>query len=413
MVATVLVGMLCAHLLCFSVIFLLISQRLPGQKMGMDFFALGNLLLGLAYVLQLAEGGATWGLMSVVNHTFTLASPMAYWLGAMRFFGRPFPSWHSLVAFAVAYGAAQVLVQWGLGPVARYAMLSGLSALVFLVMAVTVVYGVRTFAKDLYGEMVFFAALIAGICVLNALKFFKLLEGGLDALQMDSDFQMVFYIYMTSLATVLPPSIVWLVLRRLTDDLRNMAARDPLTQLLNRRGLTDALQLYFNSRKAVPAYLLMLDVDHFKRVNDTYGHPTGDAVLREVAKMLGATVRAGDLAGRIGGEEFVAICLDTDAQGTKHLAERLRAAMEHQEIRVTGVDHPLRCTVTIGISHRFMGAQALEDAMQEADDALYRGKAAGRNRIEWTPATHAPEPTQGSGTPLDGGPGLQAANHRR
>jgi predicted signal transduction protein with EAL and GGDEF domain len=167
-------------------------------------------------------------------------------------------------------------------------MLSGMSALLFLAMVITVVYGVRTFAKDLYGEMIFFAVLISGICVLNALKFMKLVDGGLNALHMDSNFQLVFYIYMSSLATVLPPSIIWLVLRRLTDDLRDMAARDPMTQLLNRRGLTEALQRYFTSRKAVPAHLLMVDVDHFKRINDTYGHQVGDAVLCQVAEVLGA-----------------------------------------------------------------------------------------------------------------------------
>ena len=387
MVATVLVGMLCTHLMCFSVMFWLVSKRLHGKKMGMNFFAMGNLLLGCAYVLQLVEGGPAWSLMSVVNHSLTLASPVAYWLGAMRFFGQSVPLWRPLLAVAVLYSAAQVLVQWSLGPVARYAMLSGMSALLFLAMVVTVVYGVRTFAKDLYAEMVFFALLITGICALNAFKFMKLMHGGLDALRMDGSFQVVFYIYMTSLATVLPPSIIWLVLRRLTDELRGIAARDPMTQLLNRRGLTEALQLYFNSRKAVPAHLLMLDVDHFKRINDTYGHHIGDTVLCHVAQVLSGAVRRGDLAGRIGGEEFLVICLDSDMHGVRHLAERLRSAIETQAIPVSGRDQPLHCTVTIGISSPFSGAEALEGAMREADAALYRGKAAGRNRIEW--AGHA------------------------
>lgn len=382
MVATILVGMLCAHLLCFSVMFWLVSQRLQGKKMGMDYFALGNLLLGFAYVLQLTEGGPAWSLTSVLNHTLTLAAPVAYWLGAMRFFGHSVPLWRPLLALAAIYSAAQVLVEWSLGPVARYAMLSGMSALLFFVMVITVVYGVRTFAKNLYGEMIFFAVLISGICVLNALKFMKLLDGGLDALQMDHNFQLVFYIYMSSLATVLPPSIIWLVLRHLTDDLRNIAARDPMTQLLNRRGLTEALQQYFNSRKAVPAHLLIIDVDHFKHINDTYGHQSGDTVLCHVAEALRTTVRGGDLVGRIGGEEFVVIFLDTDVLGAMHLAERLRAAIENQAVNITGFDHPLHCTVTIGVSHNFASAHVLEDAMREADAALYRGKAAGRNRIE-------------------------------
>ena len=355
--------------------------------MGLDVFALGNLLLGLAYALQLAEKGPTWSPVSVLNHTLTLAAPIAYWLGAMRFFGRAVPLWRPLIAFAVAYGAAQVLVQWSLGTVARYALLSGTAAVLFFCMVVTVVYGVRTFAKDLRVEMVFFALLISGICILNAVKFCKLLSGGLDALQMDTHFQMVFYIYMSSLATVLPPAMVWLVLRRLTDELRDIAARDPMTQLLNRRGLTDALQQYFNSRKAVPAYLLILDVDHFKRVNDTYGHPIGDALLCQVAKVLRSTVRRGDLASRIGGEEFVAVCLDIDAPEVLQLAERLRAAVEAQALHIAGAEQPLRCTVTIGLSQPFKGTEALEEAMRQADEALYRGKAGGRNRVEVAAST--------------------------
>jgi diguanylate cyclase (GGDEF)-like protein len=130
----------------------------------------------------------------------------------------------------------------------------------------------------------------------------------------------------------------------------------------------------------------MVDVDHFKRINDTYGHQVGDAVLCQVAEVLGATVRGGDLAARIGGEEFVVICLDTDILGVMHLAERLRAAIENQAIKITGSDHPLHCTITIGVSHPFASAHVLEDAMREADAALYRGKAAGRNRIEPAPA---------------------------
>lgn len=253
MVGSVLVGMLCAHLLCFAVMFLLISKRLQGKKMGMDFFAMGNLLLGLAYVLQLVEGGPAWSMMSVVNHTLTLAAPITYGLGVMRFFGFPAPLWRPLAAFVLAYSAAQALIQWSLGPVARYAMLSGMSALLFLVMTLAALYGVRTFAKHLYREMAFFALLISGICILNAIKFIRLLQGGLEVLHMDSSFQMVFYIYMSSLATVVPPFMIWLVFRRLTDDLSQMAARDPMTQLLNRRGLSEALEQHFNLHNAAPS----------------------------------------------------------------------------------------------------------------------------------------------------------------
>src|SRR5690606_29071532 len=94
------------------------------------------------------------------------------------------------------------------------------------------------------------------------------------------------------------------------------------------------------------------------------------------------TVRQGDLTGRIGGEEFVAICFETDGDGVMHLAERLRAGVESEAIKVAGSNDLLRCTVTIGVSPHFHGADGLEDALRQADSALYRGKAAGRNRIE-------------------------------
>src|SRR5690606_36454855 len=130
----------------------------------------------------------------------------------------------------------------------------------------------------------------------------------------------------------------------LTDDLRNIAARDPLTQLLNRRGLTEAVQRYFNSRKANPVHLLMVDVDHFKRINDGYGHQAGDGVLCQVAEVLQNTVRRGDLVGRIGGEQFVVICLETDAAGVAQLAERVSAVVEAQSMYIKGLDKALQCS---------------------------------------------------------------------
>lgn len=396
MIASILVGMLCAHLLCFSVMFLLISQRLHGNRMGMDFFAVGNLLLGSAYVLQLIEGSPGWSVMSVANHTLTLAAPVAYWLGAMRFFGQPVPLWRPLLAFSVAYGLTQCLVQWSAGPAGRYALLAAMAAVLFFVMTLTALYGVRTFAKDLYGEMIFFAILIGGTCVLNAMKFLKIVNGGMEALQLDSRFHTFFYVYMCTLATVLPPSIVWLVLRRLTDALRNTAARDPMTHLLNRRGLSEALQLHFNNRSARPACLLLMDVDHFKLINDTHGHQAGDEVICRVADLLRATARHGDLTGRIGGEEFVAVCLETDGDGVMQLAERLRADIESQAIRIADAGPVLRCTVTIGISPPFHGTHGLEDALRQADAALYRGKAAGRNRVEWAIEPGSPAPPDSS-----------------
>nr|WP_312968459.1 GGDEF domain-containing protein [Pseudomonas sp.] len=382
MVTTVILGMLCVYLLCFSVMFLLISTRLADKKMGMDVFALGNLLLGLAYIMQLVDGPPDWGLMSVINHILTLSAPVTYLLGALRFFGRPTPIVRPLLVLAATYAVVQLLVQALLGNEARHALLAAACVLLFLGMIIALLVGSRTFAKDLRVEMLVFAVLISGICALNAVKFVMIVNGGMAELDMSSGFQRIFYLYMSFLATVLPPCAVWLVLRRLTDELRSLAAHDPLTRLLNRRGLMDALEAHFRSRSAEPAFLLIVDIDHFKRINDTHGHKTGDLVLCRVADVLNATARQGDLICRLGGEEFVVLALGSDGAGVLQMAERMRAAIENLEVHDFSRDQAIRCTVTIGVSDPFASAQVFDEFLQQADVALYRGKKAGRNRVE-------------------------------
>jgi diguanylate cyclase (GGDEF)-like protein len=390
MVATVVLSMLCVHLLCFSGMFMLISTRLHGKKMGTDVFALGSLLLGCAYLLQLLGGPAGWSAMSVLNHTLTLCAPAAYALGAARFFDRPVPVALPLLALAGGYTVAQWLAQALLGSEARYALLAATCAALFLAMAAVLVYGTRTFARHLRVEMAVFALLIGGLGAMNAAKLVLILSGGLDSLDMGSVFQTAFYIYMSFLGTVLPPAVVWLVLHRLTDDLHVMAVHDPLTGLLNRRGLAGALESRFRANPAAVAHLLIVDIDHFKRINDTYGHKVGDLVLCGVAQVIQHTARQGDLVCRLGGEEFVVIAFDTDAAGALRVAERVREAIEQSRVRTDSEHGAIHCTATVGISKPFAGAQALDENLQLADAALYRGKVLGRNRVECAPALQAP-----------------------
>ncbi len=381
MIATLLVAMLCAYLLSFAVLFVLIARRLGAEKMGIDAFAAGNLALGSAYVLQLLEGPAGWSLMSVANHSLTLCAVVAYGVGGARFFGRPTPLLAPLVVLASGYALVQALVHWAWGPAARYALLAAACALAFAAMVVVLLGGLRGFARDLRGEVALLAALIGGLGALNLVKLARLLGAGLPALDMEGRLQLVFYVYMCSLATIIPPLIVWLVLRRLTDRLREAAARDPLTGLLNRRGLTDALEARFR-RPGAGARLLLIDVDHFKRINDRHGHQAGDAVLCALGEVLRGAVRDGDLVCRMGGEEFAAVCMDADEATVLQVAERVRRAVGATRVLRGSDGQDVHCTVTVGISGRFVDEASLARAMQVADAALFRGKHAGRDRVE-------------------------------
>lgn len=159
--------------------------------------------------------------------------------------------------------------------------------------------------------------------------------------------------------------------------------RDPLTAAHNRRYLDDRLQqeTAFAARHGTQLSLLLIDIDHFKQLNDTYGHRAGDLVLGVVTRFLQRALRAEDVVARYGGEEFVVLARGIDITGAATLAERIRWGVEQLSIPWEGEE--LSCTVTIGVGTMQEGASGTEPAglVGAADQALYRAKNEGRNRV--------------------------------
>ena len=167
---------------------------------------------------------------------------------------------------------------------------------------------------------------------------------------------------------------------RLQEMFRAQSRTDPLTGCLNRRGITERLvkEISFAQRDRRPLGVAVLDMDHFKRVNDTHGHAVGDGVLQELVHRLGASTRASDSFGRIGGEEFLILWPGLSVESSRVAADRVRQIMERTPFRIDEV--VLKATVSLGVTTT-LGDDSEDAIIERADQALYAAKAAGRNRV--------------------------------
>lgn len=164
--------------------------------------------------------------------------------------------------------------------------------------------------------------------------------------------------------------------------LNRLATTDPLTGLANRRQAMEALQtLVTRARRKQEFFgLVMFDIDHFKRINDQFGHPVGDIVLKAVANILMQEAREYDLVARIGGEEFLLLCDHSDPQATELIAERMRLAIEAAAITIDA-DQTLRVTISAGVYAAVPTSDELDAPLGRVDDALYHAKDSGRNQV--------------------------------
>jgi len=191
-------------------------------------------------------------------------------------------------------------------------------------------------------------------------------------------------IYVVGMAFI----VLLLAKERVVRDHQTAAATDPLTGLLNRRALLDGANLMIAqlARRKKPITIAMFDLDRFKVINDRFGHAVGDAALKQFSETVVANMRATDLVGRFGGEEFVAILPGTNASDALLVAERMRMAYEVAGFEIAG--RPLNATVSVGLATGGPGAN-FEELLKRADAALYRAKQSGRNRVEVAPEVQA------------------------
>jgi two-component system, cell cycle response regulator len=182
--------------------------------------------------------------------------------------------------------------------------------------------------------------------------------------------------------------------KALLDLLESRAHLDGLTELGNRFALRDRLPHEWEAcrRRGCPMSVFIADLDHFKKINDQYGHAAGDDVLRQAARVLRRSVREEDFVARYGGEEFVVVAPDCDLEGATVMAERFRSEIADMKINFRNI--PIRATCSVGVAPAFDPSQSDPlDVLEQADQALFQAKAASRNAVwVWDPAQKGPYP---------------------
>lgn len=351
------------------------------HSFGQEVKGLGRWGMGL---LSLVGAAIMFALRDVLPTEAALmsANALLLWgiglsmIGTQEFFGQR-PAW---ISFHLLWLTGVLGVGWFLlgdpNFSARVTVFSFVALGFYATQAVLVArHGVRHFSSFFFGGLITTQAVVV-LCR----GVMALLSGDVSAdLLRGSALANLYLATANFMALMLAVAFMTMATRRLQTLLEERSTHDPLTGVLNRRGFASFYErLRAQSRRdARPMALLEIDLDHFKSINDRFGHAVGDCVLTHIAHTVGTALREGDYVARFGGEEFVVLLPNTDAPNAHLVAERVQHALRAQSGR--GLPE---CTVSIGVACHVSELETLDSLLSRADAALYRAKAEGRDRIE-------------------------------
>lgn len=348
------------------------------KRDGMGKWALAMLLETMLWVLIAARGVIPDMLSIVVANGLKAASHALILAAIYEFQQRKAPRWHYFVPVALTL----VVVSFLLDDIDGRFIWIGL---IFIFQMVLIGRALLSHQETRSGRAwrLLFAGVI-GIALVLGLRAATALLGHSEFAQPQNSamlhpVQIVSFIAVLATALLGSIGFVLMVKERTDREIMHLAMTDSLTQIPNRRALMDYASHTLARRNGFPLALLMIDVDHFKVINDTHGHPTGDKVLRDIASLLAGRLRGHDFLGRYGGEEFCVVAPDTDAEGAMQLAEHLRLAIASAPIPTESGMLPVTISIGIGICP-LHGKGELKALLAQADAALYYAKQSGRNK---------------------------------
>ncbi len=372
------------------------SKVYPRSVGGLTHGGWGALGFGISGILIGARDLApAWLSIFVANMLFA-CSYIAWWRGMRLLQGKvlwPIHRWYVALTAVAAILAYFTFVQPDIAP--RLVLMSGISSLFYASMAVLV--GRQDHRGR--GEYFFITLMVLGfLATLVRVVATVVNPAGTEALLTPSTPQIAYLIAYNLLGLMDGIGFFLLATTKLQSELQQMADHDSLTGAMNRRSLMNklAIEVAIAQRKSRTIGLIVMDLDHFKQINDTVGHDGGDQVLRHFSALIAKSKRPQDLFARMGGEEFVLVLPDTDMHGAHLVARRLHVALNSPPS-----DDVARYTCSFGVGtwkghpvseeDSTFPLECIEAWFKRVDDAVYRAKAAGRNRIELVLDVNSPD----------------------
>jgi len=361
-----------------------VSSRLLGlSRRASRHWIISTLLCALSVALVLARGWVPDVLGVVLSSVLAVTAVLAIRRGALAFLKQSAYDGEAILVLVAVGGAGLGCLAWSSPMAAATQVLINSTGMAWVLgRTAWQIYGpLRTEFGDGTAYMLV-ATFVAGVALFAARAVAGLVPGAppLTPFPTDSPANIAAAVLMLLLTLSLHGSLVLMVMNRLVRRLRHLSQRDPLTGLFNRAEWTRQLEAHHRwlGRYGDAFGVLMVDIDHFKKINDTMGHAAGDAVLITVAQVLTASSRDVDVIGRLGGEEFGVLLPRADAITMRRTGERLRQLLG--EAQTTWREQPIRVTVSVGAALCADPDETPSMLYERADRALYQAKHTGRNR---------------------------------
>lgn len=361
-----------------AMVLLIMRRSYPSTIRGFGEWASAVLLFFITGPLYAIGDPATESLRISIANTVLMSGIYLCYIGTQRFFGvtpKLARGW-TLVTSVNLVLAWFALVDNSYS--LRLAITSALQTYLFCMNAWLVYrHGMHTFPR------IMLTCVLASAAILQIIRYGASLTNPQMVSILDTTTIQVAYVTTYPFIMLLfSISTILLASERLRDELERMSNHDPLTGLLNRRAFEEQTQREWARRTRQPQSLsaLAFDLDHFKSVNDTYGHAVGDIVLAHAARVLRDMARETDIVARLGGEEFVTVMPGASEEQALAVAERIRSFLANEPIMTPG-GQSLRITTSVGLASANSGDVDIHTVLQRADKALYEAKKTGRNRI--------------------------------